>query len=354
MTTSAAPTAQLDKLSPAARGFIEAAPHGNLIGNEWLPGAGDPFDTIDPSTGAPICTVANANAADVDAAVTAARDAFDNGPWPRMAPAERAALIFRLADLIEENADELAELESIDNGKPVKLAKIVDVPGAARHLRYFAGWATKLEGRTIPVTAPNMLVYTRREPVGVCAQIIPWNFPLLMASWKLAPALAAGCTLVLKPADNTPLTAIRVGQLAVEAGFPPGVINIVNGAGDTGASLVEHPGVDKIAFTGSTGVGRKIGETAGRQLKRVTLELGGKSPNIIFDDADLRSAIGGSFQGIYFNTGQACNAGSRLFVQRGKYDEVVEKLAEKADGASVGPALEEGVQFGPVISAKQF
>lgn len=354
MSNSAAVTSQIGKLSAGARAFIEDAPHSLLIANEWSAGGGESFETIDPSTGAPICAVAAASTGDVDRAVAAARDAFDNGPWPNMAPAERAALINRLADLIEADAAELAEIEALDNGKPATMAAIVDVPGAVRHLRYFAGWATKLEGRTIPVTAPNMFVYTRREPVGVCAQIIPWNFPLLMASWKLAPALTAGCTLVLKPAEQTPLSAIRVGQLAVEAGFPPGVINIVNGDGATGAALVEHPGVNKIAFTGSTAVGREIGRKAGEQLKRVTLELGGKSPNIIFDDANLKHAVRGSFQGIYFNTGQACNAGSRLFVHSSKFDEVTAALAEMAAAAGVGAALDEGAQFGPVVSDRQF
>ncbi len=354
MSTSAAVTSQIDRLSPAAREFVEAAPHGLLIANEWVSGSAADFHSEDPSTGAPICAIAAANPADVDRAVGAARDAFDNGKWTSMAPATRAALINRLADLIEDDAETLAELEALDNGKPLAMAKIVDVPGAVRHLRYFAGWATKLEGRTIPVTTPNMFVYTRREPVGVCAQIIPWNFPLMMAAWKLAPALAAGCTLVLKPAEQTPLSAIRIGQLAIEAGFPPGVINIVNGPGTTGAALVDHPGVDKIAFTGSTTVGREIGKKAGEQLKRVTLELGGKSPNIIFDDADLKAAIGGSFQGIYFNTGQACNAGSRLYVHSSVYDEVVSKIAEMAGGAGVGESLAEGTQFGPVVSERQF
>lgn len=354
MNTPTAVTSQIDRLSPAARAFVEAAPHGLLIANEWLSGEGAEFLTEDPSTGAPICSVVAAGPTDVNHAVAAAREAFDNGPWTKMVPAERAALINSLADLIEQDTPTLAELESIDNGKPAKIAAIVDVPTAVRHLRYFAGWATKLEGRTIPVTAPNMFVYTRREPVGVCAQIIPWNFPLMMAAWKLAPALAAGCTLVLKPAEQTPLTAIRIGQLAVEAGFPPGVINIVNGDGATGAALVEHPGVDKIAFTGSTAVGREIGKKAGEQLKRVTLELGGKSPNIIFDDADLKAAIGGSFQGIYFNTGQACNAGSRLYVHSSIYDEVTDKLAELAAGAGVGESLAKGTMFGPVVSERQF
>jgi acyl-CoA reductase-like NAD-dependent aldehyde dehydrogenase len=258
-----------------------------------------------------------------------------------------------LADLIEANADELAQLESLDNGKPVTLARAVDVASSANHLRYYAGWPTKIEGEVIPVTWPNVHVYTRKEPVGVCGQIIPWNFPLLMAAWKLAPALAAGCTVVLKPAEQTPLTALRLGQLVQEAGFPEGVVNVLTGDGETGAALVDDPGVHKIAFTGSTVVGREIGSKAGRALKRVTLELGGKSPNIILPDADLEAAIKGSFQGIYFNTGQACNAGSRLFVHRDQYDDVVGALADAAGKAKVGPGLDPSTQFGPVVSKEQ-
>ncbi len=258
-----------------------------------------------------------------------------------------------LAQAIEEHDQELAELESLDNGKPVGLAKYVDVRGAAAHLRYFAGWPTKIEGGVLPVTAPNMLCYTRREPVGVCGQIVPWNFPLLMASWKLGPALAAGCTSVLKPAEQTPLTALRVGELALEVGFPPGVINVITGDGSTGAALVDSPGVDKIAFTGSTAVGREIGAKAGKALKRVTLELGGKSPNIILPDADIEAAIKGSFQGIYFNSGQACNAGSRLFVPAEAFDQVMSALAEAAKAAKLGPGLDPDTQLGPLVSAEQ-
>jgi acyl-CoA reductase-like NAD-dependent aldehyde dehydrogenase len=258
-----------------------------------------------------------------------------------------------LADLIEANADELAELESLDNGKPVTFAKMVDVRMSAAHLRYYSGWPTKIEGETIPVATPGMHVYTRKEPVGVCGQIIPWNFPLLMMAWKISPALAAGCTIILKPAEQTPLTAIRVGQLATEAGVPAGVLNILTGDGSTGASMVDHPGIAKIAFTGSTEVGRKIGETCGRMLKRVTLELGGKSPNIILPDADLEAAIKGSFMGIYFNTGQACNAGSRLFIPSDQYDAVTSALADAAKSAAVGPGLDTSTQFGPVVSKEQ-
>jgi acyl-CoA reductase-like NAD-dependent aldehyde dehydrogenase len=270
-----------------------------------------------------------------------------------MAAADRGALLERLAQLVEENADELAELESLDNGKPVTYAKAVDVGSSAAHLRYFAGWPTKIEGEVIPVRAPDTLCYTRKEPVGVCAQIVPWNFPLLMACWKIAPALAAGCTTVLKPAEQTPLTAIRLGELALEAGFPEGVLNVVTGDGETGAALVDHPDVDKIAFTGSTVVGREIGGKAGAALKRVTLELGGKSPNIILPDADLDAAVKGSWTAIYFNSGQSCNAGSRLFVPKENFDEVVSALAERAAGAQVGPGLDKSTQVGPLVSAEQ-
>jgi aldehyde dehydrogenase (NAD+)/phenylacetaldehyde dehydrogenase len=345
-------TSQLNDLSPAARAFIDRAPIGNYIAGEFTAGS-ETFTTIDPSTGAPIAEIATASELDIDAAVAAARAAL-SGEWSKLTGIQRGALINRLADLLEENAEELAQLESIDNGKPVKIAQIVDVGNSVRHLRYYAGWASKLEGRAIPVEAPNMFVYTQRVPVGVCAQIVPWNFPLMMAIWKLAPALTTGCTVVLKAAEQTPLTALRIAELTKEAGFPDGVVNVVNGDGKTGAALVDHPGVNKIAFTGSTAVGREIGSKAGRDLKRVTLELGGKSPNIIFEDADLKAAIGGSFQGIYFNTGQACNAGSRLFVQNSLYEEVTGQLAELATNASVGPGLTKGTTFGPVVSEEQF
>ncbi|MEA2475625.1 MAG: hypothetical protein QOE06_3540, partial [Thermoleophilaceae bacterium] len=275
-----------------------------LIGGRWTDAAGGrTFETIDPSSGDVIDSVAHAGAEDVRRAVEAAGAALA-GEWGKLPASGRERLMHRLADLIEENAEELAQLEALDNGKPVKMAARVDVPSAVAHLRYYAGWPTKIEGEVIPVTWPNVHVYTRKEPVGVCGQIIPWNFPLLMAAWKIAPALAAGCTVVLKPAEQTPLTALRLGQLAQEAGLPEGVLNVVTGDGETGAALVDDPGVDKIAFTGSTAVGREIGAKAGRALKRVTLELGGKSPNIILPDADLDAAIKGSFQGIYYNTGQ--------------------------------------------------
>jgi acyl-CoA reductase-like NAD-dependent aldehyde dehydrogenase len=349
MTTTATAS-----LSDSARAFVESGPHRLLIGGEWVEAAdGRTFETIDPSTGEPICAVAQAGAQDVERAAKAARKALE-GKWGTMPAAGRSVLMSRLADLVEQNAYELAELEALDNGKPVKIAGVVDIPQAVAHLRYYAGWPTKIEGETIPVSWPNMFTYTLKEPVGVCGQIIPWNFPLLMASWKISPALAAGCTTILKPAEQTPLSAIRLGQLALEAGFPEGVINILTGDGETGAALVDSSAIDKIAFTGSTEVGRRIGARCGELLKRVTLELGGKSPNIILPDADIDAAVKGSFQGIYFNTGQACNAGSRLYVQKDQFDEVVSGLAEAAKSAKIGPGLDASTQFGPVVSSEQY
>jgi len=270
-----------------------------------------------------------------------------------MSAAAREHALAALADLVQTHAEELAQLESLDNGKPVKFALSVDVASAVAHLRYFAGWPSKIEGEVVPVSQRDTLCYTRPEPVGVCAQIIPWNFPLLMAVWKVAPALAAGCTLVLKPAEQTPLSALRLGELALQAGIPAGVLNVLTGDGETGAALVAHPGVDKVAFTGSTAVGREIGARAGRDLKRVTLELGGKSANIILPDADLAAATKGSFTAIYFNSGQSCNAGSRLFVHRDHFDEVVGALAEQASATRPGPGLEPGTFVGPLVSAEQ-
>jgi acyl-CoA reductase-like NAD-dependent aldehyde dehydrogenase len=348
------PDAATATLSDAARSFVESGPHKLLIGADWVDAAdGRTFETIDPSTGKVICEVAQAGAEDVERAAQAARTALE-GPWANMPAAGRSQLINKLADLIEANAAELAEIESLDNGKPVKMAGIVDLPQTVAHLRYYAGWPTKIEGETIPVSWPEMFTYTLKEPVGVCGQIIPWNFPLLMASWKISPALAAGCTVILKPAEQTPLSAIRLGQLALEAGFPEGVINVLTGDGETGAALVDSTSIDKIAFTGSTKVGRRIGARCGELLKRVTLELGGKNPNIILPDANLSAAVKGSFQGIYFNTGQACNAGSRLYVQKDQFDEVVSGLAEAAKAARVGPGLDPSAQFGPVVSKDQY
>ncbi|HUA75846.1 MAG TPA: aldehyde dehydrogenase family protein [Solirubrobacteraceae bacterium] len=355
MSAPAKEIALPDGLGPQARGWLEGHPlHELLIGEERCPAAdGAAFQTLDPATGRAIASVAQAGAEDVDRAVRAARAALESGPWATMAPSARGAAIEALARALQEHAQEIAQLEALDNGKPAKLAQAVDVELSATHLRYFAGWPTKIEGAVLPVSAPDMLCYTRREPVGVCAQIVPWNFPLLIAIWKLAPALAAGCTVVLKPAEQTPLVALRLAELALESGLAPGVLNVLTGDGSTGAALVDHPGVDKVAFTGSTAVGREVGSKAGRDLKRVTLELGGKSAAIVLGDADLDQAVKGAYQAIYYNSGQACNAGSRLLVPKERYDEVVGALAERAARSRLGPGLEPDTQLGPLVSAEQ-
>ncbi|MEX2194319.1 MAG: aldehyde dehydrogenase family protein [Thermoleophilaceae bacterium] len=343
---------EVQPLSEAAAAFV-AGPHGLLIGDGWTAAAdGRTFSTHDPSTAAAICDVALAGPEDVARAVTAARAALE-GAWREVTPAECARLMLRLADLLESRAGLLAEIEALDNGKPVRMARVVDVPLAVEQLRYYAGWPTKITGDTLPVSAPGMHVYTRREPVGVCAQIVPWNFPLYTAVQKVAPAVAAGCTVVLKPAEQTPLTALMLGRLVQEAGFPPGVVNVLTGDGTTGAALVDHPGVDKIAFTGSTSVGREIGVKAAQAFKRVTLELGGKSPSIVLPDADVEQTARGAYQAMYFNTGQVCQAGTRLFVHRDQHDELVAALAERASKARVGPGLAPDTQLGPVVSAEQ-
>src|SRR3954465_13107535 len=343
------------EIADPVREFLAADSHELLIDGERVAAAdGATFDTPDPSTGERLATVSQAGTEDVDRAVAAARRAFEPGSdWRKMSAADRGRRLAALAQLVDAHADELAQLESLDNGKPVKFARAVDVASTVAHLDYFAGWPTKIEGDVIPVSAKDVLCYTRREPVGVCGQIIPWNFPLLMASWKVAPALAAGCTIVLKPAEQTPLTALRLAELAREAGIPTGVLNVVTGDGTTGGALVDHDGVDKIAFTGSTAVGREIGSKAGQGLKRVTLELGGKSPNIVLPDADLKSAIKGSFTGIYYNSGQACNAASRLFVQKDMFDDVISALADQAKATQPGPGLDPKTFVGPLVSAEQ-
>ncbi|HOR28211.1 MAG TPA: aldehyde dehydrogenase family protein [Candidatus Sumerlaeota bacterium] len=328
-----------------------------LINNEWVKAAsGKTFETINPATGDVIAEVAEGDAADIDRAVKAARAAFErNSPWRRLAAAERGYLLNRLADLIEEHADELARLESLDNGKPYEIAKAADLPLTIACYRYYAGWADKVHGKTIPIQG-DYFCYTRHEPVGVVGQIIPWNFPLLMQAWKLAPALACGNTVVLKVAEQTPLSALRVGELIIEAGFPAGTVNIVPGYGPTaGAALARHMDVDKIAFTGSTEVGHLIMEAAAKSnLKRVTLELGGKSPNIVFADADLDAAIEGSHFALFFNQGQCCCAGSRLFVEEKVYDEFVERSTERARDRKVGDPFAEGVEQGPQVDQEQF
>jgi aldehyde dehydrogenase (NAD+) len=327
-----------------------------LIDNRWVePASGRTFATINPATGEEICQVAEADAPDVERAVRAARNAFERGPWRKMAAAERGRLLNKLADLIEKNADELARLESLDNGKPYKVAVGADVPLTIACYRYFAGWADKIQGRTIPV-AGNYFCYTRLEPVGVVGQIIPWNFPLLMQAWKLAPALACGNTVVLKPAEQTPLTALRIGELLLEAGFPDGVVNILPGYGPTaGQAIARHMDVDKVAFTGSTEVGHLIMEAAAQtNLKRVTLELGGKSPNIVFADANLDAAIEGCHFALFFNQGQCCCAGSRLFVERKVYDEFVERSVDRAKRRTVGDPFDAGTEQGPQVDQAQF
>src|SRR5215470_11314904 len=329
-------------------------PRKMLIGGKWVDSvSGKTFETYNPATGEVLAHVAEGDKQDVDLAVRAARQAFESGPWSAMSPSERGRLLWKLADLIDQNSQELAELETLDNGKPVFFSGIVDVPSASDAFRYYAGWATKVEGSTIPISmrGARYLAYTLREPVGVVGQIIPWNFPLIMASMKLGPALAVGCTSVLKPAEQTPLTALRLGELIMEAGFPDGVVNLVPGYGETaGAALAAHPDVDKIAFTGSTEVGKLIVHAAAGNLKKVSLELGGKSPNVVFKDADLETAIPGSASAIFFNHGQCCCAGSRLYVEKSIYDQVVEGVAEQAKKIKVGSGLEPDTQMGPLVS----
>jgi aldehyde dehydrogenase (NAD+) len=327
-----------------------------LINGQWINSeSGKTFATINPATGKEICQVSEADSADVNKAVKAARAAFDNGPWRKMSGSERGRLLNKLADLIEKNADELARLESLDNGKPFAVAKAADLSLTVACYRYYAGWADKLQGKTIPVNG-DYFSYTRHEPIGVVGQIIPWNFPLLMQAWKLAPALATGNTVVMKPAEQTPLSALRVGELILEAGFPAGVVNLLPGYGPTaGAAIAKHMDVDKVAFTGSTEVGHLIMEAAAKSnLKRVTLELGGKSPNIVFADANMDEAIEGSHFALFFNQGQCCCAGSRLFVEEKAYDEFVEKSVARAAKRTVGNPFDPATEQGPQVDQEQF
>jgi len=337
-----------------------AKPRPMLIGGKWVNAAsGKTFPTYNPATSEVLAQVAEGDRADIDLAVKAARKAFDSGPWTRLTASERGRLVWKLADLLEEHLEEFATIETLDNGKPLTVARAADVPLAVDMFRYMAGWATKLEGTTIPLSVPytpgaNYHAYTLREPVGVVGQIIPWNFPLLMAAWKLAPALASGCTVVLKPAEQTPLSALRLGELIMEAGFPDGVVNVVPGYGETaGAALASHDLVDKIAFTGSTEVGKLIVHAATGNLKKVSLELGGKSPNVVFKDADMDLAIGGAASAIFFNHGQCCCAGSRLYVERPVFDRVVEGVAAKAKKIKVGSGLDPATHMGPLVSEEQ-
>ncbi len=346
-------------IGAAAQAFL-AAPRRMLIGADWVGAAdGATLDVRNPADGAVIAAVPAGAAADVDRAVQAARAAFDEGPWPALPPVQRERLLLKLADLVEAHAQELAEIESLDNGKSVMLARHVDMAMAVDFLRYMAGWATKIEGTTHDVSVPfipqaKFFAWTRREPVGVVGAIIPWNFPLLMAAWKLGPALAAGCTVVLKPAEETPLTALRLGELVLEAGIPPGVVNVVTGLGETaGAALAAHAGVSKIAFTGSTAVGKLVQRAAVDNMTRVSLELGGKSPVIVLDDADPAQAAAGAAQAIFFNQGQVCTAGSRLYVQRRLFDRVVADLAGIASKMKLGPGLDPSSELGPLVSETQ-
>jgi phenylacetaldehyde dehydrogenase len=336
-----------------------ARPGRLLINNRWEEAAlGKTFPTYNPATGEVLARVAEGGKEDIDRAVKAARSAFEKGSWHRMTPSERGRLIWKLADLIEEHLEELAELETLDNGKPLTVARAADVPLAADLFRYMAGWATKIEGNTIPISVPYTPgavyhAYTVREPVGVVGQIIPWNFPLLMAAWKLGPALATGCTVILKPAEQTPLSALRLGELILEAGFPEGVVNIVTGYGDAGAALAAHPDVDKVAFTGSTEVGKLIVAAAAGNLKKVSLELGGKSPNIVLKDADLETAVQGAASAIFFNHGQCCCAGSRLYVESTIFEKVVEGVAELAKKIRLGSGFDPATEMGPLVSTEQ-
>jgi phenylacetaldehyde dehydrogenase len=344
------------QIQPRVSEFI-SRPRKMMINGQWVDSiSGKTFPTYDPATGKVLAQVAEGAAEDINVAVGAARRAFDQGPWRKMTASERGRLIWKLGDLLEQNLEEFAQLESLDNGKPLTVARVADVPLAVDLFRYMAGWATKIEGNTIPISPKGgrYFAYTLREPIGVVGQIIPWNFPLLMAAWKLGPALAAGCTVVLKPAEQTPLSALRLGELMQEAGFPEGVVNIVPGYGETaGAALAAHPDVDKIAFTGSTEVGKLIVQAAAGNLKKVSLELGGKSPNVVFKDADLRTAIPGAASAIFFNHGQCCCAGSRLYVEKDVYDEVVAGVSEHASKIKLGPGLDPETQMGPLVSDEQ-
>jgi len=353
-------TTKAPAASRAVQTFLDQE-HQLLIDGQWIAAhSGKTFEVKNPADASTLAHVAEGDAADINRAVAAARRAFEEGAWPALTSSERGKLLWKLADLMEQHLEELAEIESLDNGKPRAVAAAADVPLAIDLFRYMAGWATKIEGTTIPISVPYLPgaefhSYTLREPVGVVGQIIPWNFPLLMAAWKLGPALAAGCTVVLKVAEETPLSGLRLGQLIQEAGFPPGVVNIVTGFGETaGAALSAHPDVDKIAFTGSTEVGKLIVKAAGEtNLKKITLELGGKSPNIILPDAELPAAIAGAANAIFFNHGQCCCAGSRLFVHRSQFDQVVEGVAEQAKQIKLGPGMHPDAGMGPMVSQIQ-
>ncbi|MES1975625.1 MAG: aldehyde dehydrogenase family protein [Pseudomonadota bacterium] len=343
-----------ERISTSAREFLERK-HGMLIGGKSVESrSGKRTDIIDPGTGDVIATVAEGDASDVDAAVAAARRAFE-GEWSKVKPNQRARMLFKYADLVEANADELAQLESINTGKPLQFCRNGDIPNVAEMLRYMGGWATKINGNAPQLSIPGEWVaYTLREPVGVVGGILPWNFPLNLFSWKVAPAIAAGCTIVIKPAEQTPLTALRMAELALEAGIPEGVLNIVTGYGDpVGAAIAQHPDIDKVSFTGSTATGKRIVHDATGNLKRVTLELGGKSPVFVFPDADLEMAAAGVARAIFFHAGQVCAAGSRLFAHESIQEELVARVGAIAGNMKVGYGLDDGNDLGPVISEKQ-
>jgi len=346
-------------LSDDTRRFL-AQPKRMAIGGEWVEAlGGGMLEVVDPASGQVFDRVPAGEATDIDRAVAAARRAFEQGDWPRMRPVDRERLLLRLAELVEAHAQELAEIEALDNGKPVTMARAVDVALVVDFLRYMAGWATKIEGSTMEVSVPlvrdrEFFGYTRREPVGVVGAIIPWNFPLLMVAWKAGPALASGCTMVLKPAEETPLSALRFAELVQQAGYPAGVFNVVTGHGHSaGAALAAHTGVDKVAFTGSTEIGKLVGKAALDNMTRVSLELGGKSPVIVLDDADPAVAAAGAAQAIFFNQGQVCCAGSRLYVHKSRFERVVEGLSGIAADMKLGAGIEPSTQIGPLVSAVQ-
>ena len=345
------------KLNPRTSDFVKSKTIKKMfIGGEFVEAAsGKTFATYNPATNEILAYVSEGDKEDIDRAVAAARHAFEEGPWSSLLPQERSRLIYKLADLIERDAEVFAELESLDNGKPISECRGFDVPQTIEHFRYYAGWANKITGDVLPINVPNIHNYVRREPIGVVGQIIPWNFPLLMAAWKMGAALATGCTIVLKPAEQTPLSALYLAKLFQEAGFPDGVVNVVPGFGETaGKSLATHPDVDKIAFTGSTEVGKLIHGYAGETLKRVTLELGGKSPNIVFPDADFSRAIPGAMSAIFFNQGQVCSAGSRLYIHKSQYDNVLSEMVNYAGNeVRQGHGLDPNTTMGPLVSQEQ-
>ncbi|MGD0074117.1 MAG: aldehyde dehydrogenase family protein [Candidatus Binataceae bacterium] len=334
--------------------------HKMFIGGKFVEAAsGKTFPSYNPATAEVLAQVPEGEKEDIDRAVKAARSAFENPTWSRMTPSERGKLLWRLGDAVEQHADEFATIESLDNGKPLMMARYGDLALVVEMFRYMAGWATKIEGNTLSLSVPytpgaQYHAYTLREPIGVVGQIIPWNFPLLMAAWKLAPALAAGCTVVLKVAEQTPLTALRLAELIAEVGFPEGVVNIVTGFGETaGAALAAHPDVDKVAFTGSTEVGKLILKAAAGNLKKVTLELGGKSPNVVFKDADMNTAIPGAADAVFVNQGQVCCAGTRLFVEKSVFDKVIDGVAQRAKSIKIGPGIDPTTEMGPLVSDEQ-